>query len=472
MDKIWKGSSKKLLGQCVVLSVFVSDDDEQKWTSGDKNKTLEIIEQAIEWISEQAEPYSVEFEFSCESLNPDTDIRVEELPGFGTDLNLKLDTIQQVIEQLGYDDATAFYESIEAEYEGYNIAVLFFMNKEDRSYMIPININHANEFLDININFKSPNTHLPYVSVVAHELLHAFTAQDLYNVSLTPEGEAAAKRAAARFPKEIMHYCGANVNEILLSEYTAFLIGWHNEPQKWYLDIAQPDKKKALEFYLRTHENFDEEGELIIEDEEHIAHYFNEEREFNRYMVNNNDLLYVWREYIYETESEVEYAEAMEGDNEFYLTSQVDGSYITVSKKGGWSWLKNPKTFKYETKLFQMSLGNVSTDGNEEEEEEEEEGEYGEHVEYFYNDEREFNRYLHHKKYTWWEYIFETEEEYEYIETGADQNYYYLHYPDDGTKMTIPKKSGTCWLYNEETKKYENFYEIERGDVADYGEEE
>lgn len=472
MDKIWKGSSRKLLGDCVVLSVFVSDNDEQKWSTEDKNKTMKIVDQAIDWISEQAVPYEVEFSFSSVCLNPQKDIRTDELPSWESDMQVKAKTFQQIIEQLGYEDTTALYEAIKEEYDGYNIAVLFFMNAVGRSYMHSLEITHRDEFLDINVNFKGQRTAIAYISVVAHELLHAFAAQDLYNVALTPEGEAAWKRAAERFPKEIMHHCGEDISEHILSEYTAFLIGWHSEPKKWYLDIAQPDNKKKMELYMRIHNHFDEEGELIIEEEEHVTHYFNEEREFNRYMVNNDDQLYIWREYLYETEEEIEYVETWESDSDFYLNSQADGSRITVCKKGGWSWLRNDKTGKYENKLFQMELGDLATYGNEEVEEEEEEGD-GEHVEYYYNDEREFNKYLMNgKRYTWWEYIYETEEEFEYQETGTDQNYYFLKSVDDDTQITIPKNTGTCWQYNERTKKYEHFYEIEKGDVADYGSDE
>lgn len=473
MDKMWKGSSRKLLGDCMVLSVFVSDDDEQKWSEEDKNKTLKILDKAIDWIGEQGAEYEVEFSFESVCLNPRKDIRIDVLPTWSCDIKLKADAFQQIMEQLGYDDATAFYEYIKNEYDGYNIAVLFFMNQEERSYMHPLKVNHPDEFLDINVNYKSPSTHLPYISTVAHELLHAFTAQDLYNVAVTPEGEAAWKRAAARFPKEIMLYCGNDVSENVLSEYTAFLIGWHSEPQKWYLDIAQPGNKKSLEQYMRTHANFDDDGELIIEEETHVAYYFNDDRELNRYMVNSNDYLHIWREYINETEEEIEYTETWESDADFYLTSQTDGTKITVCKKGGWSWQCNTKTGKYDKQLFQMTLGDVSTYGEEDNDDEEDEDEDGEHIEYFYNDDREFNKYLmRNNRYTWWEYINETEEEWEYKETGTDQNYYFLQSVDDDTKITIPKKGGTCWKYNHKTRKYEPFYKIERGDVEDYDDDE
>lgn len=469
MDKIWKGSSRKLMGDCVVLSVFVSDADEHKWTSDDKTKTLEILDEAIEWLAAQAEPYGVEFSFECECLNPNKDIRLDDIPAWASDIATKTQAFDEIMEQLGYDNATAFYESIKEQYDGYNIAVLFFMNKEERSYMHSIAIEHPDEFLEVNVNFKSPHTKLARVGTVAHELLHAFTAQDLYNVAGTPEGEAAWKRAVARFPKEIMHYSSYDVEENTLSEFTAFLVGWHDEPKKWYLDIVQPGNKKALEWYLRKHSDFDEDGELIIEEEEHVGYYYNDDRELNRYSINNDDQLHLWREYINETEEEIEYLETWESDTDYYLTSQADGKRITVAKKGGWSWLRNMETGKYDRKLFQLSLGDVNDYNEEEEEDEEEEGE---HIEYYYNDDREWNKYLMPKnRYEWWEYINETEEEYEYQETGTDQNYFYWTSVDDGTKITIPRKGGVCWQYNEAKKKYEQIYAIERGDVEEYEEE-
>jgi|GEM_PF-4287507 len=47
MNKIWDGSARKLVGDCLMLCVFVSSDE--SWDDSDKQKTLKGALRAAKW---------------------------------------------------------------------------------------------------------------------------------------------------------------------------------------------------------------------------------------------------------------------------------------------------------------------------------------------------------------------------------------------------------------------------------------
>jgi hypothetical protein len=156
----------------------------------------------------------------------------------------------------------------------------------------------------------------------------------LYDVNDTPEGKTAEKYVNKRFGEEVMYSNVDDVSESTFSEYTAFFVGWHTEPKKWYLRMAQPFNKESLQFAMNNYANFDDKGNLIIQEEEQIAHFYNDEREYRRYKINNNDDLIIWREKILESEEEIVYDETGKDESFYYLSPETEGDELTISMDG------------------------------------------------------------------------------------------------------------------------------------------
>ncbi len=349
MNKIWDGSARKLVGDCLMLCVFVSSDE--SWDDSDKQKTLKGALRAAKWLEEQAAEYDIEANFIIKCANKEEDIYIENFPPFNSSHNEKVIALQDVVKQFEYKSLTHFYNDIEKHYPEHNIHVLFFINSVGRSYMTSFYINDEDQFVEVNVVFKGSDTQNITDWVIVHETLHAYGAYDLYNdnVATIPEAKKAMDYVKKHFPNEVMCVHSKNLDETELSEFTAFLIGWHEEPEKWYFDMVQPAHRKNLEFAMKNFENFDENGNFIVEEEEINANFYNNAREFNRYIVNENEDLIIWREHIYETEEELEYLETGNDENYYYLTPQTEGVKITIPKKGGGSCYKlNSETNKYE----------------------------------------------------------------------------------------------------------------------------
>lgn len=211
--------------------------------------------------------------------------------------------------------------------------------------MLSFPIEDKDQLLEVDIVFRKVDP-----QIIAHETLHAYSAHDLYDVMGTPEGNKAQEKAREWYPKEIMLTTSYPLEESEFSEYTAFLVGWDVEPEDWFEEICQPYNKKGLKFAMDNYENYDENGNLVVNSEEADVAFEEDEAEFTRYIVNENENLVLWKKYDYETEEEIEFQEDRQDDNFYYIQNAETKTYITVPKKGGSSFVWVNDTKKWEVR--------------------------------------------------------------------------------------------------------------------------
>lgn len=345
MQMIWGGSAKKLLGNCLAVGIFVSEG-EDAWTEESKQATWDNVEKGMEWIRNTgSEEYDASISFECLCLNREEDVVLDKIPRYGDDYSNTEEMLTSVVEQLGYDDLIQFYQGIKEDYEDYNIHIMFLFNVESRAHMNYIRIDDPIEKLEFNNMYKSSEysesdgetvlADSMNIATIVHESLHAYGAMDLYNVYESPEGEEAEKRLTKRFSSEIMLTTSNELEESEISEFTAFLLGWHNEPETWYKTIVQPFDKEALVHIMKNHEHFDDEGNLIINEEEEILRYTYDEGTFSRFKINGSNHLVHWKQYLEESEEEIEFWENMEDDNFYYVTGKDMPDSFSIPKASG-----------------------------------------------------------------------------------------------------------------------------------------
>ncbi len=141
MQTIWGGTAKKLIGNCLVIGAFISDED-NVWTVKEKKSTWAEVEKAMEWISEQAKEYEVEVNFELLPVNLEEeseeeagDAIIKKLPKLADDAKIKSKAVNDACIQLGYESVTDFYHSLIEGYTEYNVHFLMLLNADDRSYM-------------------------------------------------------------------------------------------------------------------------------------------------------------------------------------------------------------------------------------------------------------------------------------------------------------------------------------------------
>jgi len=226
------GASRKLEGD-VYLSVFFMDDEESCWTSEDVEQYMaHQIRPGLDFIEEQAKKYGKSLKIHTSSyataLNEGYELKYEgiitEDEDSYTDYFDFMDTIYEDMADLGYE---AYNSLMNFDTAG-NEAFLVVVNKDERScaysgegeddYDGELAVVYTSPF-GMNYGIKD-NTHM--ATAVAHEFLHLFGAEDLY------EPELLAEYAAYKYPRDIMLY-EDNIKLAKIDKFTAYCIGWLDE---------------------------------------------------------------------------------------------------------------------------------------------------------------------------------------------------------------------------------------------------
>jgi len=357
METTWSGSAKKLTGNCLAVGIFVAQEGDE-WDQNEKTETWAKVETAMGWIVKQAAEYEVEVNFECLCLNPDSDATIPDIEVVGSNSE-NTEAANHVAEQLGYENAGNMVDRLREDYSSHNIHILFILNSENIANHNDINVGDDNQVIDVCMIHKEINHGSVLVSTITHESLHAFGAIDLYQKGDDAPGIKAAKLASKKFPNEIMICETDDMDVMEVSELTAFYLGWHGDPKPWYRNLIDPYHLTVLNFLMNNHQYYNEEGDLIISQEEELLKYSYEEGEFVRIRLNEDDNLILWRQTFSGSEETYEFWET-DSEGEFHVLEGKTDEYALLEmpkENGGMSFTINhfvePTT---RDELYEMTL--------------------------------------------------------------------------------------------------------------------
>ncbi len=254
----WQGSAKKLLGDNLILVVFVSPPN-NIWTREQKDENLKEIQKGIDWIIQQAQTYDIQPNIKVMPLQLEKDFLLNDKKD---GLNLQ-DNLQDLSKALGFVNFSHILSHFRTEYRGHNVAMIFAVNISNEKGGTAHATSHGEfEYAALYPDARYNNLLSPFM--VAHELLHNYSAPDLYAYNENPAGQKAQENAKKYVRKDIM-LCEVEGEEFEISEYTAFTVGWHNNPKDWYMDITPPDYNQSIRFLMNYSEFFDDSAVLITE---------------------------------------------------------------------------------------------------------------------------------------------------------------------------------------------------------------
>jgi hypothetical protein len=249
---------KKLSGHVVLYAVFVDSKYTHPWSAYDINSTLDSIRKASAWIEKNAAANKIPLEIQIAyHQNKQIIPIVNNFPDRSLSASLYTPTIQMGVAKVDrWADRVAriagqsiprdtskiiktINQSTDRErliarlrdlYKTDNIALVYFINnyyKEEISVAIHSSSNKEIEYAIVS--FKSP-------AVIAHEFLHLFGAWDLYTSPFLKKRKTYIKKEQAEklFPDEIMAFSYRNIDSLIISPLTKYLIGWDNELDEKY----------------------------------------------------------------------------------------------------------------------------------------------------------------------------------------------------------------------------------------------
>ncbi len=208
--------------------VFINDD-ESRWNDDEKSFFIERkFLPSLNFIAKSAESYGAEAETRYTVCN----ITAEYDGFFEADTVTnggQQDIFTQTASSLGYETPKDMNDALKKELKVKQVAYLLVVNKEGRSYKQAYSQSSIERKYEFSVFFDDSVTVSgnSCSSTVAHEILHLFGAEDLYDpYGRYPQRE---KLAQELFPEDIMNKGFSDINDAVVGEYTAYSVGWTDE---------------------------------------------------------------------------------------------------------------------------------------------------------------------------------------------------------------------------------------------------
>lgn len=208
-----------------VHSIFVSEGE---FSNEEKESRMRLLEEAEEWIEKQAALYGKAIRFvnvtsglEEDSINAPVPYDIDSPNYSSVEVNEYLSAID---EDFNLDKLINAGEEAGCG----KVAVLIITDGKGRSFASRQNGESA--FMGTAVIYEPHNAELK-AGVFAHEILHLFEADDLYQPYQPDEN---VEFMEEHYPQEVMLSGHASTDSLVISPYTAWRMGWTDEKEDWF----------------------------------------------------------------------------------------------------------------------------------------------------------------------------------------------------------------------------------------------
>ena len=226
-----RGSCRRMEGTVYVVT-FLVDDVSSSWTEeSGREFLLRCVTPGLDYLEQRAGDWGVSLEFDYYFFQTDGEYSMYYPYEFSPDLTGAVDNydvLDVIARNFGFEERFAMNDYFE-DYFGTD-EVLYFvaLNKEGHSYTMPDSEDDGYDLLEYSAFFTGHTGGTPNGAfVVAHETMHSFGAEDYYD----PYGDYPHRKALAEtmYPDDLMMRWDDDVNNLYVSDATAFTVGWIDE---------------------------------------------------------------------------------------------------------------------------------------------------------------------------------------------------------------------------------------------------
>ena len=234
-DKWRAGSALSLTGKTYVLTVFIS---EKEWRYDEKLKIINEVYGAEGWLVGQAKNYGKSISFMGGNYGLVETVIMDNIVSGTASGNEPKGIVSSVLKKIGYSNSMQFVDWVKKNTNCSNSLVLIIANKDGIGYALPYSTNMDQEkyFLEGSIVYKNYSVNLPLCSSqIAHEILHLFSAWDLYKT--LDQGKDREYKAKQIFPNDVMLRVSYDINELKVDKLTAWLVGlssYSEDRYEWF----------------------------------------------------------------------------------------------------------------------------------------------------------------------------------------------------------------------------------------------
>ncbi|MFW5819903.1 MAG: hypothetical protein ACOCWA_01330, partial [Bacteroidota bacterium] len=250
---------KDLRNDVLLYFIFIDTKETSPWTEFDIMSTIDSLGVAVRWLEKAAKQNKVELtiktdyyignefatinqnlpEKSVEEslLHPNLKKGIEALNKWADNVSRKAGESFYLVDKDGIpktqppNDAERLIAHLRDEYSVESVALMFMVNnyfKTDLSVALNTLTTEDVEFAIVSYK---------YPSEIAHNFLHLYGAADLHETPFRRSGRK-IKIANDLYPDDIMQDAYAkNIDELKVSRYTKYLIGWTDEIDPEFEDL-------------------------------------------------------------------------------------------------------------------------------------------------------------------------------------------------------------------------------------------
>jgi hypothetical protein len=216
------GLAKTLTNKITIAYIYINDGANKEWTGQRRLLNQTLFDQVLAFYQREAKKYqqgALEFDVRYFVMRSPKGIGKHMLRKYGTFEFLQ----QHFLAQSAYRDFGEFISDLQQNDKARQVALVFHTNHEARSYAFRCTNKQPecvreHVMLTEDISLTKQAWLVPQVQ--AHEILHLFGADDLYQINQ-------AKDFAVT---DVMNYFSSELNYATIDPITAWAIGWQGQP--------------------------------------------------------------------------------------------------------------------------------------------------------------------------------------------------------------------------------------------------
>jgi len=212
------GPAAILAGEIVVAYIFVQDDGGGAWSLRDRGLALSSWDAAEAWLAARARQYGAHVHFTRRLFVVDHNALIRRLRvAYGRAfLNNDVRVARLVVRQLGAPNVLSFLDQLKRTARADQAAIILHIERDARSlaWRCLESCGPDGEFAYV-LEAMTPKRWDEVSYAQAHETLHLFGADDLYNL----------RSAGSYAPRDVMHYPSRLLSASTMEAITAFATG-------------------------------------------------------------------------------------------------------------------------------------------------------------------------------------------------------------------------------------------------------
>ena len=225
----------RTLKEDAAVAILYMNDDESHWDAASMDAVYENTRQAMDFIRYYADWYGYNLTLPILTYGSDTEPLTYD--GVIQSGGVQLDALTHAAQSMGFADKWEMHQKIQDDANMVQIIYVVVHNKTGLSYAQSDQDNDGETMMEYSVLASyTQNGHPVQAGTYAHEIMHLFGAQDIYEKERNgvTYNTGRSQMMAEWMPTELMLDNWYSIYDLALCDFTAFCVGWLDEMPEAY----------------------------------------------------------------------------------------------------------------------------------------------------------------------------------------------------------------------------------------------